>query len=99
MNIKIGAIIKKLRAENNITQDTLATAIGVKSYINNHGKYYTSVITDKLIYLEPDKDFHEHKEHTDCYYMLDRLQNKRYNCIRRTPRFVSIIERLKEHSK
>ena len=29
MNIKIGAIIKKLRAENNITQDTLATAVGV----------------------------------------------------------------------
>ena len=29
MNIKIGAIIKRLRAENNITQDALATAIGV----------------------------------------------------------------------
>ena len=29
MNIKIGAIIKKLRAENSITQDTLAAAIGV----------------------------------------------------------------------
>jgi transcriptional regulator with XRE-family HTH domain len=29
MNIKIGAIIKKLRAENHITQETLATAIGV----------------------------------------------------------------------
>lgn len=29
MNIKIGAIIKKLRAENNITQDALATVIGV----------------------------------------------------------------------
>jgi len=29
MNIKIGAIIKKLRTENNITQETLATAIGV----------------------------------------------------------------------
>ena len=29
MNVKIGAIIKKLRAESNITQDTLATAIGV----------------------------------------------------------------------
>ena len=29
MNIKIGAIIKKLRAENNITQETLANAIGV----------------------------------------------------------------------
>ena len=29
MNVKIGAIIKKLRAENRITQDTLATAMGV----------------------------------------------------------------------
>ena len=29
MNIKIGANIKKLRTENNITQDALATAIGV----------------------------------------------------------------------
>lgn len=29
MNIKIGSIIKKLRAEKNITQDILATAIGV----------------------------------------------------------------------
>ncbi len=29
MNIKIGAIIKRLRTENNVTQDTLAAAIGV----------------------------------------------------------------------
>ena len=29
MNIKIGAIIKKLRAENHITQETLAAALGV----------------------------------------------------------------------
>ena len=29
MNVKIGAIIKKLRAENHITQEALATAIGV----------------------------------------------------------------------
>ena len=29
MNMKIGAIIKKLRTENNITQETLATALGV----------------------------------------------------------------------
>ena len=29
MNIKIGAIVKKLRTENNTTQDTLATAMGV----------------------------------------------------------------------
>ena len=29
MNIKIGEIIKKLRAQNNVTQETLATALGV----------------------------------------------------------------------
>ena len=29
MNIKIGTIIKKLRTENKVTQDTLASAIGV----------------------------------------------------------------------
>ena len=29
MNVKIGAIIKRLRAEKHITQDTLATAMGV----------------------------------------------------------------------
>ena len=29
MNIKIGAIIRKLRTQNNITQDTLAIALGV----------------------------------------------------------------------
>ena len=28
MNVKIGAIIKKLRAEKNVTQDVLANAIG-----------------------------------------------------------------------
>ena len=70
-----------------------------KSYIHNHGKYYTSVITDKLIYPEPDKDFHELKEHTNCYHMLEKLQNKRYDCIRQNPRFISVIESLKEYSK
>ena len=29
MNIEIGAIIRKLRTENNVTQDVLATALGV----------------------------------------------------------------------
>jgi len=29
MTVKIGAIIKKLRTENNITQDTLANALDV----------------------------------------------------------------------
>ena len=29
MNVKIGAIIKKLRTENNVTHDALASAVGV----------------------------------------------------------------------
>lgn len=29
MTVKIGAIIKRLRTENNITQDSLANALGV----------------------------------------------------------------------
>lgn len=29
MNLKIGVIIRKLRIENNVTQDALATVIGV----------------------------------------------------------------------
>ena len=70
-----------------------------KAYINDHGKYYTSILTDKLIYPEPSKDFHELKEHTDCYHTLEKLQNKRYDCIRKDPRFVSILERLNQFAK
>ena len=70
-----------------------------KAYINDHGKFYTSIFTDKLVYPEPSKDFHELKEHTACYYTLDRLQNKRYDPIRQDSRFVSIIERLNQYAK
>ncbi len=70
-----------------------------KSYINNHGKYYTSILTDKLIYPVPDKDFHELMEHSQCYYMLDRLENKRYDVLRKDPRFVSIIKQLNQYAK
>ena len=69
------------------------------SYIKNHGKLYTSIFTDKLIYPEPSKDFHELKEHNDCYYKLDRLQNKRYDPIREDVRFVAVVEQLKTYAK
>lgn len=69
-----------------------------KAYINDHGKFYTSILTDKLIYPETSKDFHE-LEHTDCFYMLDRLQHGRYDCIRQDPRFISVIEKLNEYAK
>lgn len=70
-----------------------------KAYINDHGKHYTSMLTNKLIYPIPSKDFHELKEHTNCYYMLDRLKDKRYNCILNEPRFVAIISTLEEYAK
>ena len=53
MNIKIGAIIKKLRAENNITQDTLATAIGVtpKRYLAGSLKAVIPILNSYLHWL------------------------------------------------
>ncbi len=69
-----------------------------KSYISNHGKFYTSILTDKLVYPEPSKDFHE-LEHADSYYMLDRLQSSRYDCIREDARFVAIVNRLNQYAK
>lgn len=70
-----------------------------KSYINDHGKQFTSLITNKLIYPKPSKDFHELTEHSECYRMLENLQHKRYNCIRQNPRFVEIIKKLNEYAK
>jgi len=70
-----------------------------KAYISDHGKLYTSILTDKLVYPEPGRDFHELKEHTDSYHMLDRLRHKRYDCIRSDGRFVSIVERLNRYAK
>ena len=114
MNVKIGAVIKRLRTENKITQDTLATAIGVTpqaiSRWESEGGYpdiellpaladFFSVSTDKLIYPEPGKDFHELREHTECYHSLMRLKNKRYDGIRRDPRFVAVTEKLNEYAR
>lgn len=70
-----------------------------KAYINDHGKYYTSILTDELIYPEPGKDFHELTEHSECYYILEKLQHNRYDLIRNSSRFVAIVEKLKEQSK
>ena len=69
------------------------------AYINDHGKYYTSIYTDKLIYPEPGKDFHELREHNDCYTMLDRMSAGRYDCIRDNERFVKVVDTLRAFAK
>lgn len=70
-----------------------------KSFINDHGKHYTSILTDKLVFPEPGKDFHEFTEHTNCYYMLERLQHNRYDSVREAPRFIAVREKLMQYSK
>ncbi len=69
------------------------------SYRNDRGKHYTSILVDTQVYPEISKDFHEMREHSHCYYMLDKLQNPRYDCIRQDPRFVSILEELEQYKK
>ena len=66
-----------------------------RSYEEDHGKNYTSIFTDKLVYPEPGKDFHELTEHNECYYMLDRMSSSRYDCIRDNDRFVAVVKKLK----
>ncbi len=70
-----------------------------KSYINDHGKYYTSIITNKLIYPKPSKDFHELTEHSESYRIIEKLKEKRYDCIRQNPRFIEIVEKMKQYVK
>ena len=70
-----------------------------KSYLNDHGKNYTSILVNKIVYPEPSKDFHELTEHSQCWYALDRLQNKRYDPIRNDKRFVEIEIKLKEYAR
>lgn len=70
-----------------------------QSYISDHGKHYSSIFTDKLIYPEPGKDFHEPTEHSNSYYMLARLEHKRYECIRENERYLAVVTALKRFAK
>ncbi len=70
-----------------------------KAYLSDHGKNYTSILVDKVVYPESDKDFHELKEHSQCWYMLERLQSNRYDHIRSELRFAEIEKALKEYAR
>ena len=70
-----------------------------QAYQNDHGKHFSSFLVDKLIYPEKSKDFHELTEHSNSYYMLDRLQSSRYDCIREDACFVAIVARLNQYAK
>ncbi len=69
------------------------------AYENDHGKCYTSILTDQLTYPYSDEDFHEVSEHNCAFYMLDRLSHARYDGIRAHPRFAAVEETLKEQAR
>ena len=69
------------------------------SYQNDHGRHFSSISVDTQIYPEKSEDFHEFTEHTQCYYMLDRMQHPRYDCLRRDMRFLSVVEELTMYAK
>ena len=69
-----------------------------RAYENSHGKYYTSILADKLIYAEPGRDIHEVTDHSQCWYLLNRMQENRYDGIRKEERFGQIGETLREYA-
>ena len=69
-----------------------------KSYINDHGKYFTSIITNKLVYPTQSKDFHELTEYTECHRILEKLAHERYDCIRQNTRLIEIIKKLNKYA-
>ncbi len=70
-----------------------------KSYENDHGKPYSSILLDKLTYPYPSKEFHETAEHNQAFYMSKRLTHKRYDTIHHDERFASIIKALQGSAK
>ncbi len=70
-----------------------------KSYLYDHGKCFTSILVDKVVYPEPSKEFHELTEHSQCWYMLDRLQSPRYDSVREHPRFADVVDILKQYER
>ena len=70
-----------------------------RSYEEDHGKNYTSIFTDKLVYPEPGGDFHELTEHNQCYYMLDKMDYSGYDCIRENERFIAVVKKLESNAR
>lgn len=71
----------------------------VKSKENDRGRTFKSIFVNKVEYPYPNPDFHENAVHNVCYYMLERLEDERYDVIRGNEKFVKIIEELQQYSK
>lgn len=71
----------------------------VKSAESDRGRTFNSIFVNTIEYPYPNPDFHEYTVHNTCYYMLDRLEEKRFNIIRNDERFENIVKCLKDYSK
>ncbi len=70
------------------------------SYRDDHGKTYSSPYVNTVVYPIPgDPDFHELHEHSNSHFLLEKLQNHRYDPIRETERFQSVLARLREYDR
>ena len=66
-----------------------------QSLSDNHSKCYSSNLVNQIVCEQPYRDI---TEHSPCFYMLERLQEKRYDFIRKEPRFIAIETSLKEYA-
>ena len=89
-------VVRLLLSLEKMCQHTVAYD---ESFVNDHGKYFTSILVDKIIYPEPGKEFHELTEHSQSWHMLDRLESNRYDAVRGETRFEAIVKKLKEYAK
>lgn len=72
----------------------------VKSSVNDRGKNYTSVFTDKLVYTSDIDDHLEQTSgHNQCYYRLNDMNSSRYDCIRDNERFIAVVKTLQEYAR
>ena len=69
------------------------------SHEKDHGKTYTSILADNLVYPAPGGDSYELTEHNESYYVLDRMKSSFYDGIRDNERFGSILKKLESRAK
>lgn len=99
-------LISTYQAARGKTEETLASlekmcghAVAYdESYKKDHGKFYTSILVDKLIYPEPGREFHELTQHSQSWYMLDHIKASRYDAVRDEKRFAQIVKELSQYA-
>ena len=75
------------------------TEHALKADMAKSGDAYTSPFTNKLVYPGNCKDFDAWTVHNNAYYCRQWISSKRYDPIRKEPRFKQICEKLESNMK